>query len=198
MVMRTLDRRVIIVLVTGAFAAGCTLLSSEERKIARRLDGLADRVSADSEENPVIQMAGAARLGQYFTEDVVIDVGGGSEPIRRRDSVTALAAQARAAIQGLKVNFEDVDITVSASDTATAHLTLVVSGRERNRAASSPDAGSTGAGVQGGGGPGLGLQGVGAPSLGFDARELAITFKQVDGEWFIAHVEILKTLERPQ
>ena len=196
--MRTFDRSVVVVLVAVAFAPGCVLFPSEEQKIVRRLEELADAASTDTEPNPIIQMANAARVGRYFTEDVVIDRGDGSEPLRGRDSIIALAAQAGAAIQDLHVRCTDVDITVPTADSATAHLTLVISGRERNNAAGSPDAGTSSSGVQGGMTSGSSLLGVGAPGSHFDARELNVTLKNVDGEWLIARVERVKTLERPQ
>ena len=198
MVMRTFDRSVVVVLVAVAFAPGCVLFPSEEQKIVRRLEELADAASADTEPNPIIQMASAARVGRYFTEDVVVDRGDGSEPLRGRDSITALAAQARTAIQDLNVRFTDVDIMVPTADSATAHLTLVISGRERNNAASSPDARPSGSSVPGRMTPGSSLLGVGAPGSHFDACELNVTLTKVDGEWLIARVERVRTLERPQ
>jgi len=157
-------------LVTMGVTCGCVLFG-EEREIARRLNELAETASVDVDENPVIRMANAARVGRYFTEDGLIERGENAAPIQGRGAVVALAAQARTAVEDLRIRFTDVEIRVSGSDTAVAHLTLVVSGRGEEK----PSTGSS-----------------------IDARELRLTFRKIDGDWLIARVESLETLERPE
>lgn len=171
-------------LVTATFWGGCMLLPGEQRKIARRLDQLAEAASVNARENPVIRMANAARVSRYFTEDIRIDTDRDSRPIQGRDAVAILVAQAQAAVEDLRVRFTDVAITVSAPENATAHLTLVVFGRQRGHVGPETPESHTG--------------GAADPGPSLDARELLLTLRKVDGDWLIAHVEVIKTLEPPQ
>jgi len=161
--------RVAAWLSTVGVMSSCMLLPGEERKIARRLDELAEAASVNADESPVIRAAGGARIGRYFTEHAVIQMDADAEPIQGRDTVVALASQARAAAADLKVRFTDVEIRVPDSGTATAHLTLIVSGR------SQVDAGDS-----------------------TDGRELALTLQKIDGDWLISRAETLRTLQRPE
>ena len=172
--MRKRGLIILTMLAIAACAGGCMFLPGDKRKIVNQLNELAEAASADVQENAVIRMADAARVSRYFTGEVVIDTGQNSEPmIQGRDRVAILVTQAQAAVENLQIRFTDVDITVSASDTATAHLTLVLSGRPREHGGSEASASS------------------------LDAQELLLAFRKVDDDWLIAHVEVVKTLERP-
>jgi hypothetical protein len=177
-------RRVVPALVlalVASAASGCTRLSGQERRIARRLDELAGAASADGPaESPVARMAAAGRVGRYFTEDVRVEADGALWS-QGRDAVVALAAQGRAAIDQLHVRVSDVEVTLSGSDSATAYLTLVVSGAARTGPDGAP------AGISGR---------TPSPDGILDARELLLTLRRVDGDWLIAGVERLETLKR--
>jgi hypothetical protein len=175
------DRCVCIAIISLGLAGGCMRLWGEEGKIARRLDELAKAASADGEENPVVQMAAGARVARYFSENAVIDRGEGTAPLGR-ESIATIAAQARAAMPRLKVRFEDVTITLDSSTSAGAHTTLVIAGGS----APAPD------------GDVAGFKPGPAREAGLDARELKVTLEKVDGEWVIARVDALETLERPK
>jgi hypothetical protein len=164
--------------LAAVLATGCGMFGGEEGRIVRMLEAAAEDASVESEESPVVRMAGAARLGRYFTEDFAVGAEVSPGTIRGRDGVVAVAAQARAAVAGLRVRVTDVDVTLSSPDTATAYLTLTVSGRE-------PAPG------------GVGAPSPQAPSGMLDARELLVTLRHVDGDWLIARVDPLSTLERP-
>jgi len=177
---RRVVRTLVLVLVASA-ASACTLLSGEERRIARRLDELAEAASAHGPaESPVARMAAAVRVGRYFTEDVRVEADG-AVWMKGRDAVVTLAAQGRTAVDQLHVRVSDVEVTLSGPESATAYLTLVVSGGARTGPDGAPEAipGRT---------P--------SPDGILDARELLLTLRRVDGDWLIAGVERLKTLER--
>jgi ketosteroid isomerase-like protein len=164
-----------LVSLLALLAGGCGLFSTEERRIVRRLEALADAASVTGEERPVVRLAGAARVGRYFTEDATVDAGEGRGPLLGRDAVAAVAGQARMAIDDLQVRVEDVEVALDTPDTATAHLTLVVSGRRVAGAARDPAA--------------AGL---------LDAREVLVTLRRVGDDWLVASVAPLRTLERPR
>ena len=142
---------------------------SDRQLIERQLNTLAEAASVSGSETPMVRMAGAARVAKCFTDDVIISATDQSSTIGGRDAVMGLAAQARATSGPLKVSFDDVQIAVADSSTATAYMTVTIS--------------STGANG----------------STLVDARELNVTFRKVArGEWLIARVDALHTLERPK
>lgn len=169
-------RAVLAVMLLGLTTAGCGLLGGEEQRVVRMLEAAAEQASVNGQESAVIRMASAARVARHFTEDFTVDGDLGAGTIRGRDGVAAAAAQARAAVAGLQVRVADVDVALPSPDTATAHLTLVVSG---------------------GGASGEGRPSGGAAGEMFDAREILLTLRKVDGDWLVPRADRLSTLERP-
>lgn len=162
--------------VAVVLAAGCGLFGSEERHVVRTLEAAARAASVEGDETAVARMAGAVRVGRYFAEDFEMDGSVETGTLHGRDEVVALAARARSAVAGLQVGVADVDVTLPAPDTATAYLTLTVTGR------------GTPAGR-----PGPARE---APEGLLDARELLVTLRRVHGDWLIARVDPVSTLER--
>ncbi len=151
----------------GYFAYGW-LFPSDERLIRAALNDLAATVSQSGGEG-LAQMARAAKLGQLFTEDVVVQLGPGFAPIRGRDTIMALAAKAQVPGEGFTVRFVDVTVAVDASGlAATADLTATVQGRSLGD-----------------------LQAI-------DAKELEIAFRKVGQDWLIERVTGVNAIERPR
>jgi ketosteroid isomerase-like protein len=158
----------------GLFVLGAALVAvvvrlwppNDRRLIEGQLGRLATAASVSGAETVVVQAAGAARVAAFFTDDVMISADDQSSTVGGRDAVMALAAQARAASRALRVAFNDVQIAVNGPSTATAYLTVTISG-------ASP----------------------GGEKL-VDAREVNLAFRKVGGTWLIARVDALRTLER--
>ena len=69
---------------------------SDRRQILRQLDGLSRAASVGGVEAPVVRLANAMRVANYFTEDAVIRMEEASSTIGGRAALATLVAQARA------------------------------------------------------------------------------------------------------
>ena len=145
------------VLVLAAVSTACT--RSDEDRIRRRLDELAQTVSIEDRETPLIRQARATRLTTYMTPDATIDVGAPFSPVAGRDAALRVVAAVRVPAGGVTVEFTDVRVTVDirtrqALAIATAVLTSGVAfgGDEQQM------------------------------------RELNMVFSEIDGEWLVEHV----------
>ncbi len=158
----------IALLLGGAAVLGWwVLFPSEDRVIKRRFSDLASDVNAAFAEQGLARMAGAARIGAYFTDDVRIEFGAVA-PIAGRAALMAVAAQAPAE-RDLRLAFADVQVTIAPDRrTASAYLTVEVSGIDARS---------------------------GARTL--DAREVEATLEKLEGRWLIATATAVSTLERP-
>ena len=76
-------------------------------------------------------IAHAARIGTYFTEDIVVDLGKGTPPIQGRETLIGMAArlQPRTAAFTLEL----LDITVEMRSPSTAEVSLTAAFRRRGR-----------------------------------------------------------------
>jgi hypothetical protein len=139
----------------------------EEAAIRQRLKNLA----ADFNSDAVGGFAAAGRaasLGSYFTSDVVIEFGSGSEPIHGRETVLAMAARLRPRTSEFTVSFPDIEV-VPGTDGATAEVSLTAEIVRRS---------------------------AGASEQVRDAREFAVTMQKHGGEWRIARVVAVDTLKQ--
>jgi hypothetical protein len=161
---RSVLARVALAVVLGAAAVYAVqqLFPSEERRIRRQLDAIAD--DASNVTPGLSGVATAARLATYFTEDVVIDAGGGLQPLRGRDTILALARSVHTR-GAARVSVTNADITVAPERTTAAVTLTVTVTRDVNS---------------------------GKESL--DARELALTMVKRDAGWLISHVTAVDTL----
>lgn len=155
----------LVLVAVGAFV-GFRMFPSDENRIRGRLDGLAadaGKVSAD-----VAGLAVAARIGTYFTEDVVIEPGQGLDPLRGRDTIMGLATRMRGNATDVRVSVADARIVV-ADSRRTADVDVTVSIR---RAV-----------------PGSGES--------LDAREFSLVMVKNDDVWQISRVTSIDTLRHP-
>jgi hypothetical protein len=65
---------------------------TDEQRIARRLNALATDFNESTTEG-FGAAARAARIGSYFTHDVVVEFGQGTPPIRGRDTLMGMVAR---------------------------------------------------------------------------------------------------------
>lgn len=120
--------------ITAAAAAGILVLGilgwsyffpSEEARIRQRLEQLAEEVSKGSPD-PVGGLARAARLSMFFTDDVVVEPGEGTEPIRGRDTLMAALANVQPRTGPMRVAVADVHVKLLSDTTADVTLTATV------------------------------------------------------------------------
>jgi hypothetical protein len=142
--------------------------AGDEQAIRVALDELATSVSEPAGEG-VEALARAARLGQFFAPDVVVDLGQPFPVITDRDTLMAMAANAHVPGQELEVRFVDVEVKVLPGGAeAVVHLTVTAAGTGRSF------------------------------DRGLDARELEMGWRKRGGTWEIARVTGVETLERPR
>ena len=168
--MRALVRVVaVLVALAAAYYAYRWYFPDDEAVIRARLDDLAATVSHSGGGEGFSMLTRAAKFGTFFTQDVVIEIGGGVASIRGRDTVMALAAKAQVPGEGFTIRFVDVTVVVDPSGlSALATMTATAQGRS------------------------LG------DYQAIDARELEMGWRKVDGEWQIDRVTGVETLQRPK
>ena len=149
-----------VLVLLAALSTSCA--RSDEDRIRRRLENLAQTVSVEDRETPMIRQARATRLATYLTPDANVDVGAPFAPVAGRDAVRRAAAAVRVPAGGVVVQFDEVRVTV---DTRTRHAVATAIATV-----------STGAAVGG--------------EL-LQARELSIVFSEIGGEWLIERVRLV-------
>ena len=138
--------------------------SPDEREIRRRVASFAADFNDGTTEG-LASVARAARLGGYFTEDVVVELGHGSPPIEGRETLVGMAARLQPRTAAFDLTFEDVTIESLDGDRAETSLTAVI----RRRSVSS-----------------------GEQSL--DAREFAAELTRSGGVWRVRRIVAVDTL----
>jgi hypothetical protein len=141
-----------------------TRQTPQEREIRARVDEFTAAFNAAAGEG-LGGLAHAARLGQFFTDDVVLELGHGSAPIQGRETVMGMAAR----LQPRTAEFllEVVDVTVAPGGEGEAELSLTAVLRRRS----------------------------GLPrGESLDARELAVEIERHAGAWQVSRLVAVDTL----
>ena len=149
-----------VVVLLAAVSGACA--RSDEDRIRRRLEELAQTAGVEDSATPMIRQARATRLTTYLTLDANVDVGAPFPPVVGRDAVLRVAAAVRVPAGGVTVEFNDVRVTLD-TQTRRALATVTVS-------------------VMAG-------AAVGGQLL--QARELDMVFSEVGGEWLIERVRLV-------
>jgi len=140
---------------------------SDERAIRQRLGALAETVNEHAPEG-LGTVTRATQIGGYFTDDVAIDLGSGTPPIRSRETLIGIAARMSPRLAGHTLEFDDVTVAIDSNQgTATVNLVAIWT---RSQGSSS--------------------------GSGTDARELQLGMTKADGAWRIERVTALDTLRR--
>jgi hypothetical protein len=92
---------------------------ADEREIKRRLHDFADEFNVASTDG-LATIARAARLGQFFTEDIVVELGPGSPPIHGRDTLIGMGTVA------FVLELNDLGVTMVDPTRANVALTAVI------------------------------------------------------------------------
>ena len=159
----------IVLTVVGVAAGAWFLLSPADSGAAvrARLRALADLVNRSTVDGMGPEARGV-QLGAFFAEDVDVDLGRGAAPIHGRDTVIGMAERLQPRTAAFQVKFADVGVAMAPSgETADVHLTAEFLRRNIT---------------------------TGEETL--DAREFTIGMRRVGGEWQIARVTAVDTLEK--
>ena len=165
--MRGHALRALIALVLAGLAvfAWRTREGGEERTIRERIEALRTEVNASTVDG--LGTAGrAAQIGSYFTDDAVVELGGGSVPIRGRETLMDMAARLQPRTAAFRLDLDDVGIELVPGGTA-ADVMLTASFVRRSI--------STGEESR-------------------DAREFAVVLLKTDGTWRISRITAIDTL----
>jgi ketosteroid isomerase-like protein len=138
---------------------------SDEGAIRRRLRAAVEEANARTGQG-LETVAKAARIGAYFTDDVVVDLGAGAAPLSGRQTLMGMATRLQPPTESLVVDLKDITV-VKRPDTTVADVTLTATFTRRETS--------------------------GAEET-MDARELALEVRKEDGEWRIARVVAVDTL----
>ncbi|MEI9963157.1 MAG: nuclear transport factor 2 family protein [Limisphaerales bacterium] len=123
-----------LVLLAVVIAAGIwlwtVLFPGPEKVIRKRLATIARDACSNPNQNPLVSVANAQKLASYFSTNVEAQIevaGHGEYTLTGRDEIMQTAAGAYSALNGIKVEFLDVTVTVGADkQSASAALTLKV------------------------------------------------------------------------
>lgn len=133
-----------------------------ERRIERRLHQFAADFNASTADG-LGTVARAARIGSYFTHDVVVDLGPNTPPIHGRETLIGMASRLQPRTAAFRLELLDVTVTPRSDALADVSLTAAF-----GRSVAARDGESV------------------------DARELAITMVETGGEWRMSRVRIVE------
>jgi len=162
---RRLVVRVGVVLVLAALAAFAwrTRETGDKRAIRERIEALRTEVNASTRDG-LGTAARSAQIGSYFTEDAIVELGGGSS-IRGRATLMDMTARLQPRTAAFRLDLDDVGIEMMPGDVA-ADVILTASFVRRS---------STGEESR-------------------DAREFALALVKTDGTWRISRITAIDTL----
>ena len=165
-----MQRIAAIVLAVVAVAGGAWFLlapADDGAAVRARLQALADMVNRSTVDGLGPEARGV-QLGAFFAEDVDVDFGRGAAPIHGRDTLIGMAERLQPRTAAFEVKFADVGVAMAlGGETADVHLTAEFIRRSIT---------------------------TGERTL--DAREFTIGMRRVGGEWQIARVTAVDTLEK--
>jgi hypothetical protein len=118
----------LVAIVVVGLATAKYLFWNERRDVLRRLDAMIEAASAPPGESAAQREARGARLGAFVTDDVMIRTDA-SAFVGGRPAVVKFALEAAAARQ-IHVSREDAQVELIDPSTATAFLTLRMTGAE--------------------------------------------------------------------
>jgi hypothetical protein len=155
-----------LVVLLGVAAWYVMRPDGESGQVRRRLLAFADEVNRSTADGAG-PGARAARLGSYFTDDVEVDLGRGSAPIRGRETLVGMAERLQPRTTAFSLKFEDITMAMApGGDAADVHLTAEFITRSMT-----------------------------ARGESLDAREFTIVMRRADGEWRIGRVTAIDTLK---
>jgi hypothetical protein len=138
--------------------------SDDERAIRRRLAEFADDFNTGTTDGFGLA-ARAAKIGSYFTDDIVLDLGSGTGPITGRETLMAMATRLQPRSAAFELELDDVIVEVAPGDVAEVTLTTLFRRR-----------------------------GVTSGETSLDAREFSIGMRKVGGDWRASRITAVDIL----
>lgn len=127
--MKIVWRLILLGMIVAAAAWLWTVFFPDPQKVIRKqLATMAREACVNPNQSPLATVANAHRLAEYFSTNVVVRLevpGGGEHTFSSREEIMHAAAAALASVNGLKVQFLDVTVTLGPDRlSAVAELTL--------------------------------------------------------------------------
>ena len=123
-----MSRRVQLTLALVVAAAGLwwwnSRSSSAEREIHALFEGFAREFNSGASGGLGL-VARAAHIGEYFTPDVVIELGQGSPPIQGRETLMGMASRLQPRTSAFELEFDDVTVQLMDPDHADVTFTAL-------------------------------------------------------------------------
>jgi hypothetical protein len=158
---------VVLALLVGYFSYQWWF--NPRRAIKRQLGELAATLSLPPDGmGEVDRLARVAQLRNYFSPDVQISTGRSGPSISSRDELLGAMAAWKMPEGGWDVTFVDVQISMESDTTASAYMTVEITGQDPR---------------------------TGQPS--FDAREVTARLAEQGGVWVVTRAAPSETLQRP-
>ena len=159
-------RAVVVFVLAGlAVFAWRTREGGEARTIRERIEALRTEVNASTVDG-LGTAARATQIGSYFTDDAVVELGGGSVPIRGRETLMDMATRLQPRTAAFRLDLDDVGIEIVPGGTA-ADVMLTASFVRRS---------------------------VSTGEESRDAREFAMVLVKTDSTWRISRITAIDTL----
>ena len=163
-----MSRRVQLIVVALAIAGAALWWwrggSSAEREVRALFAGFAREFNSGASDG-IGLLARAAHIGDYFTPDVVIELGQGSPPIQGRETLMGMASRLQPRTSAFVLEFDDVNVEFADPDHGEVTFTALF--RRRS-------------------------QGSGEESI--DAREFAGDVVRASGRWRVSKVTAIDKL----
>lgn len=157
---------IVALIAVVAAAAVYFFWPGEERRVRAQLGSLADSLGIPAHEADLARLARASRARHYFSEDVAVDFEGGFPPsVRGRESIAGLVARPWAEPSGVRIELEDVRISLDESRTTA-------DARFKARVVSLDPAKDP-------------------PTI--DGRTVSLTLRRVEGTWLVSSARIMQS-----
>ena len=157
---------VVAVALAGGYWVWRAYLRGDEAIIRERLDALAAEVN-EGAADALGLVARAAKIGSFFTENVVVYLGEGTAPIEGRETVMGMAARLQPRTAAFTLALDDVNVRLTGEGTAEVDLTATFTRHEQEPGNSS-----------------------------IDAREFDVRLRKIEGKWLIERVDGVEPLNK--
>lgn len=135
---------------------------TDEQRIRRRLQALAADFN-ESTTDGLGTVARAAKIGSYFTNDVVVDLGEGTPPIHGRETIIGMVGRLQPRTSAFRLELLDLNVDVATPSTAEVNLTAAFRRRSLMTQEES-----------------------------MEARELAVSMVKADNEWRVSRIRTVE------
>ena len=122
-----MKRAILVAVVLGVALGGYLYWTSDERRIRRLLDGVAEAISQESESGGVTDLLEVAGLSRYLAPEAALEPGDAFPPITGASEIVSTVGRLRATMATMRLEISDVQVAIDgrvASVNAAVRLTL--------------------------------------------------------------------------